>query len=976
MKIYQLIKKIIISIVLTMLFLVSVKAFSTNLKEVKVVETNMKISNISNNDNIITDDIIFEEKDDYIMLEFILQNNDNDKYTIEDIFDNNSNENIKITYDYSKEKINEKSQYKFKAKLEYKKRLENVKEINIDDLKVTVRLLREDGKTKDILIRNPKTGDSILYYLLLVILALVALILIKVKKKKIIGYPIFILLVTVLIPMGIFAVQRYEYNIFFKNIKVKGIMVSYNVRFHILDKEPITKIIKHGEEISTFPEVDEEDYSLIEWEDEDGNVIDEHTIVTRDMDVYAKLDTINIDNKIYIYDGFGKATSASTKTGSAVTLTYYSDSTCSTKTTTSNATEEGGTPKAVGTYYAIGKATINQTEIISKCKNAVEINNAKITFDPNEGILNGINPLYTRKGDTKVYTGIKNSIEGTIPIATKEGYIFEGWYTSPTGSSKVINPDGTLNWISGYTFDVYGRRYDRSLIIWELTSDETLYAHWKEKIATLDTGMNINKKLKQLAGNTSASISSNDNSIKSIQRTTIKPDISTMTSNNIISLSDSDIPVYAWYDNGIIYYYSDAKTIYMNSDSSYIFDSFKSLQSVDLSTLNSSNVTTMAYMFYNCTSLESLDVTHFNTSKVKSMFAMFQNCSSLTTLDVTHFNTKNVEYMNYMFQECRSLKSLDVTHFNTSKVTNMISMFAFCNSLTSLDLSNFNTSKVTNMWSMFIECTSLSTLDLSSFDTSKVTNMISMFDYCTGLTSVNLSSFDTSKVTNMYQMFYNCNSLTSLDLNNFDTSKVTDMERMFADCSSLTNLNISNFDTSNVTTMAYIFRNCENLTEIDLSSFDTRNLINSSGIFYHCKNLTEIDLSSFDTSKATSMYNMFEECTNLTTIYASEKFVTTNLSNVDQDMFEFSTKLVGGEGSTNLISDHDEEFAHIDGGTSNPGYFTYKAYSGPTGANISKFANLFKSSKSIENMIVLVALTISLVIIGVIMLITKNKKED
>ena len=41
-------------------------------------------------------------------------------------------------------------------------------------------------------------------------------------------------------------------------------------------------------------------------------------------------------------------------------------------------------------------------------------------------------------------------------------------------------------------------------------------------------------------------------------------------------------------------------------------------------------------------------------------------------------------------------------------------------------------------------------------------------------------------------------------------------------------------------------------------------------------------------------------------------------------MFNFATNLVGGAGTVYDSSKTDKTYAHIDGGTSNPGYFTLK----------------------------------------------------
>ena len=197
-------------------------------------------------------------------------------------------------------------------------------------------------------------------------------------------------------------------------------------------------------------------------------------------------------------------------------------------------------------------------------------------------------------------------------------------------------------------------------------------------------------------------------------------------------------------------------------------------------------------------SLENLDLSSFNTSNVTTMERIFSYCSSLTSLDLSSFNTLNVTNMSNMFSNCSSLTSLDISGFNTSKVTDMSNMFSSCSSLTSLDLNNFNTSKVTNMDAMFAGCSSLTNLDLSNFNTSNVTTMERIFSVCSSLTSLDLSSFNISKVTNMSHMFSDCSSLTSLDLSSFNTSNVTDMLGMFQGCISINNLDISTFYISNL----------------------------------------------------------------------------------------------------------------------------------------------------------------------------------
>ena len=333
--------------------------------------------------------------------------------------------------------------------------------------------------------------------------------------------------------------------------------------------------------------------------------------------------------------------------------------------------------------------------------------------------------------------------------------------------------------------------------------------------------------------------------------------------------------------------------------------------SINLSNFNTSKVTNMSAMFYK-SQATTLDLSSFDTSNVTLMDFMFAY-SQATTLDVSKLNTSIVKNMSHMFIDSQAT-TLDLSNFDTSNVTNMYSMFEGSQA-TTLDVSNFDTSKVTDMRMMFLK-SQATTIDVSSFDTSNVTNMSSMFSNSQA-TTLDLSNFNTSNVTNMSDMFH-YSQATTIDVSNFDTSKVTNMSYMFWNSKS-TMLDVSNFNTSNVTNMSYMFYYSQ-ATTLDVSNFDTSKVTNMSYMFSGSK-ATTLDLNNFDTSKVTDMSYMFNRATNLKTIYSSDKFNTDNVT-TSTNMFLSSTNLVGGSGTKYNSSHIDKTYARIDGGTSNPGYFT------------------------------------------------------
>ena len=166
------------------------------------------------------------------------------------------------------------------------------------------------------------------------------------------------------------------------------------------------------------------------------------------------------------------------------------------------------------------------------------------------------------------------------------------------------------------------------------------------------------------------------------------------------------------------------------------------------------------YLFYNFINVNFIDFNgNFDTSNTYNMSNMFQDCLSLVTLDVSSINTHNVTDMMNMFgiseknySKSKLKQIIGLENFDTGNVINMQGMFVRNSSLTELDLSNWNTSNVTNMSWMFQQCTSLINLNLSNFDTRKLEKMRGMFQ-SVGLETINLCSFDTNNVTDMQLLF-------------------------------------------------------------------------------------------------------------------------------------------------------------------------------------------------------------------------------
>ena len=200
-----------------------------------------------------------------------------------------------------------------------------------------------------------------------------------------------------------------------------------------------------------------------------------------------------------------------------------------------------------------------------------------------------------------------------------------------------------------------------------------------------------------------------------------------------------------------------------------------------------------------------------------------------------------------------------------------------------------------------------------------------MFKDCSSIQTIeNIENLHTENATSMKSMFSGCSNLKSIDLTNFDTSNVKSMASMFNSCRLLTTINLSNFDTINVTTMSMMFRSCENLQSLNLKFFNTDNVKSMGYMFSYAHELKILDLSNFKTQHLNNSMYMFSSCLKLEKIYVSDNFITDSINNSTY-MFYNCFKLTGSSGTTFKTSNPiDKTYAHIDGGSSNPGYFTLK----------------------------------------------------
>ena len=490
-----------------------------------------------------------------------------------------------------------------------------------------------------------------------------------------------------------------------------------------------------------------------------------------------------------------------------------------------------------------------------------------ITYNPNGGVVN--------PSTKKINQGEELF---NLPTPTKDGSSFIGWYTGLTDGSKI----------------------DEETIP---TKDTTYYARWNETLPVFDTGKKVNEKIKRLAEDElpeSMPYVFEDTTIKNIVRSTVAPDISTMTEDNIISASSSSDPIYAWFDTDTIYYWSEKGKEYLNPDSSYMFGKFSSLENLDITNIYTNNLQDASYMFAN-SSVPELDFSDKDLSNVSDMSYMFVG-STLAGLDMSDVNTPNLTTTAYMFAQAQA-DSIDLNDLDTGRVTTMEYMFVASNipeivvenfdtknvtnisfmfngtKVKDLDLSNWNVRKVTNMDMLFCNASELETLNIDTWKTDSLTAMNCIFNGAVKLKRLDLSGFDVSKVSIQSNIFSGCNELEYLDISGWDFSSTSSMNSLFQ-LPKLETIKLDNVNTSHVTSMSLVFYNCSLLKEIDLRSFDISNVSTANRVFYGCTGLEKVNISGWDFKSAGSISSMFAGLTNLKEVDVSNVKNVTDANNM------------------------------------------------------------------------------------------------
>lgn len=405
------------------------------------------------------------------------------------------------------------------------------------------------------------------------------------------------------------------------------------------------------------------------------------------------------------------------------------------------------------------------------------------------------------------------------------------------------------------------------------------------------------------------------------------------------------------------------------TDMSSMFQDCPYVTEIDLHNISTGPLENIASMFKNLPYIQKITLPNiFNTAAVTDFSSFLSDSTKLTTLEngdkiklagatntshmfynlplldlkdfIEHIESENITDASYMFYRTKSSQNIVLpTTFKTHNISNMQSMFnGFM--APSLNISNMQFDNVTTMEKMFSGITienSEMTLDDYNYSAKQIiwptgtinapnlTSLRGLYEGHHYLTQAIFPKLNTTVLTDLSFIFSNfTNSLTKLDLTGLNTSHVETVESMFAGTQFTLDVPTKiSFDTSNVRNMHNMFyyaRSSDGL--LDLSDLNVSNVTDMSNLIYYTW-LVTVDLTGWDTRNVTDMTEMFYDSNYITTIYASESFVTTNVTKSDRIFYmDYGGAFVGGNGTT-FTGSEDITYARIDK-PGKPGFFTKK----------------------------------------------------
>ena len=410
-----------------------------------------------------------------------------------------------------------------------------------------------------------------------------------------------------------------------------------------------------------------------------------------------------------------------------------------------------------------------------------------------------------------------------------------------------------------------------------------------------------------------------------------------------------------------------------------MFRDCPNLASIDVTGFDTSKVTSMASMFYSCKALTSLDLSSFVTTNLTTMGMMFYDCSKLVKVTVdTGFTTVNVttdgganvfrkasKLVGANGTKCDGTNNIGAEYARVDNPPDAPGYFTL-KGAEPVDppvvehthvWGNWVTNKVataTESGERYRECTAEGCTNPVARETETIPALGGGDDPGPQEDDPVISYPDDPedpdadlpedaelaaravRIGDTIRFYYDKKSHTR-DGSTVSVIPVAGTRTWLApdgDDLQITNVifysSFKSFKPKSMSGWFHYYRALKNV--VGLHNIDTSEVTRMDNLF-RCKsgnnpNIIELDLSAWDTRSCMNMSYMFARLSGLKTVYVGDNFVVTRVTS-SSNMFDRCSAIVGGAGTKYLDSTEgkDKTRAKVDGGTEDPGYFTYKATS-------------------------------------------------
>ncbi|MCI7208444.1 MAG: BspA family leucine-rich repeat surface protein [Clostridium sp.] len=331
-----------------------------------------------------------------------------------------------------------------------------------------------------------------------------------------------------------------------------------------------------------------------------------------------------------------------------------------------------------------------------------------------------------------------------------------------------------------------------------------------------------------------------------------------------------------------------------------IFMACSSLETIDLSTLNTSRIERIADWFSGCTNLKTITGLRV-TSYTKTLQGIFSNCPYLDLNGVegiSEWDVSGVTNFNNCFADCTYMTGWElIKNWDVSSAINIESMFSnsSLNDENFINISNWNLANVQNLHRTFYK-TKIKNIDLSCFNLSNVNNMQETFRDSVVVESITLPELPS--VTNVNAICSGCTALRSFDFLKIKGA-ITTIRQAFENCWKLADISgFAQWNVSNAKDFYKAFYACQKISgELDFSNMNWDSCTILGECFKGMGLITKVYLPV--TNKVNNMNGTFQNCSNLTYINRLASEVNFN---ADTILMSTSIQEIGYLDLTHLVN--------------------------------------------------------------------------